>query len=111
MPVEYMLGVLRDETAVHKDRAWAAEKSAPFLHARPAPMERTVRVELPDTSTIDGIGQALDKIIQAVSNEEMSPGEGQSLISVIEARRRAIETDELAARIGKLEAAMPEAKR
>jgi hypothetical protein len=110
-PVEFMLKLMRDDTADPKERAWAAEKSAPYLHPRPAPLERTVEIDLPDTSTIDGIGQALDKIIQTVGKGEISPGEGQSLISVIEARRRVIETSELEERIAKLEASMPEGRK
>jgi hypothetical protein len=110
-PVEFMLKLMRDDTADPKERAWAAEKSAPYLHPRPAPLERTVEIDLPDTSTIDGIGQALDKIIQTVGKGEISPGEGQSLISVIEARRRVIETSELEERITKLEASMPEGRK
>ena len=106
-PVEYMLGVLRDEQADPKARAWAAEKSAPYLHPRPAPIERTVAIGLPDTSTPEGIGRALDAILQAIANAELSPAEGQSLISVIEARRKAIETADLAARIATLERAVP----
>ena len=80
-PVEFMLKLVRDDTADAKERAGAAEKSAPNLHPRPAPLERTVEIELPDTSTIDGIGQALDKIIQTVGKGEISPGEGQSCVS------------------------------
>lgn len=34
MPLEYMLQVLRDPMADPKRRDWAAEKAAPYLHAR-----------------------------------------------------------------------------
>ena len=33
-PLDYMLSVLRDEDALFEDRKWAAEKSAPYMHAR-----------------------------------------------------------------------------
>jgi hypothetical protein len=33
-PLEYMLGVLRDEQQDTQRRDWAAEKAAPYLHAR-----------------------------------------------------------------------------
>ena len=106
-----MLNLLRDDTADAKDRAWAAEKSAPFIHARPAPLERTVEIpDIPDASTAAGIGKALDRIIKAVAEGELSPGEGQSLMAVIEARRKAIETEELLERIEKLEALQPAAR-
>ena len=102
-PVGYMLGIMRDNNADAKARAWAAEKVAPFVHARPAPMERTVTIDLPDTSTPAGIANALGAVIAAMGRGEISPHEGQSFISVIEARRRAIETGELLARIEALE--------
>lgn len=102
-PLEYMLGIMRDENADSKERAWAAEKAAPFLHPRPAPLERTVEIDLPDTSTVAGIDQALDRIIKGIGAAELSPAEGQSLIAVIEARRKAIETGEMMARLERLE--------
>jgi hypothetical protein len=39
LPLEYMLNVLRDETAEAKDRMWAAEKAAPYVHAKLASVE------------------------------------------------------------------------
>lgn len=38
-PLEYMLSVLRDDMADPKDRMWAAEKAAPYVHARLASVE------------------------------------------------------------------------
>ena len=102
-PVEYMLGIMRDDNADLKERAWAAEKVAPYVHSRPAPLERKVAIDLPDTSTVSGIDKALDAVIAAIGRGEMSPHEGQSFISVIEARRKAIETGELLDRITALE--------
>lgn len=102
-PLEYMLEIMRDENAEEKRRDWAAEKCANFVHPRPAPMERTVSVKLPDTSTPEGIDKALDAIIAAMGKGELSPSEGQSFISVIEARRKAIETGDLLGRIEALE--------
>lgn len=104
-PVEYMLGIMRDVDADQKERAWAAEKAAPYVHPRPAPMERTMQIDLPDTSTPAGIDKALDAIIAAMGKGDLSPSEGQSFMSVIETRRKAIETGELLARIEKLETA------
>lgn len=66
-------------------------------------MKRTVQMDLPDTSTPEGIDKALDAIIAAIGRGELSPSEGQSLISVIEARRKAIETGDLLVRIEALE--------
>ena len=106
-PVEYMLEVLRDDAADQKRRDWAAEKAAVYLHPRPASTDRTVTIELPDTSTIAGVDQALDRIIAAMATGTVSPSEGQSFISAIETRRKAIETGDLLARIEALEAVKP----
>jgi hypothetical protein len=38
-PLEYMLGVLRDEQQDTQRRDWAAEKAAPYVHARLASVE------------------------------------------------------------------------
>lgn len=110
-PLEYLLDVMRDDAADEKRRDWAAEKAVAFIHPRPTPMERKIEIELPDTSTIEGVGKALDQIIQSVAKGEIAPGEGQSLISIIEARRKAIETDDLAARVAALEAASPNGRK
>jgi hypothetical protein len=38
-PLNYMLSILRDETKDDKDRMWAAEKAAPYVHAKLASIE------------------------------------------------------------------------
>lgn len=45
-PLEYMLNVLRDETADVKDRMWAAEKAAPYVHAKLASVEHTGSIDV-----------------------------------------------------------------
>lgn len=40
-PLEYMLDVLRDNDADPKDRMWAAEKAAPYVHPRLANVAHT----------------------------------------------------------------------
>ena len=102
-PAAYMLAIMRDELADEKRRDWAAEKLAPFVHPRPSPIDRTVNIDLPSTATMEGIDKALDAIIAAMASGTISPGEGQSFISVIETRRKAIETGEILERIKKLE--------
>lgn len=102
-PVEYMLGIMRDEAADEKSRAWAAEKAAPFVHPRPAPIARPIVIDLPDTSTVEGIKAALGKITTSVAAGEIAPSEGQALMAIIDAQRKAIETDELLERIEQLE--------
>lgn len=38
-PLEFMLDVLRDDSKDMKDRMWAAEKAAPYVHAKLASVE------------------------------------------------------------------------
>lgn len=38
-PLEYMLSILRNDAADPKDRMWAAEKAAPYVHAKLASVE------------------------------------------------------------------------
>lgn len=110
-PVEYMLEVLRGDEADQKRRDWAAEKAAVYLHPRPASTDRTVTIDLPDTSTIAGVNQALDRIIAAMATGSVSPSEGQSFLGALETRRKAIETGDLLARIEALETAQGGSRR
>lgn len=41
MPLDYMLTILRNEAADPKDRMWAAEKAAPYVHAKLASVEHS----------------------------------------------------------------------
>ena len=69
----------------------------------PPARERPVSIELPDTSTAEGVAQAQLAILEAVSNGTLLPGEAATLSGILEARRKAIETEELEARIAALE--------
>lgn len=109
-PVEYMLAIMRDETADQKRRDWAAEKLAPYLHPRPAPLAQPIQIDLPDISTAEGVTQALATVAQAVASGRIAPSEGQSLIAIIEAQRKAIDIQEMLERIERLEASTPGAK-
>lgn len=40
-PLEFMLQVLRDEAMPFDSRCWAAEKAAPYIHAKLASVEHT----------------------------------------------------------------------
>lgn len=73
------------------------ERLAPPLRERP------ITIDLPDTSTIEGISKAQQAIIEAVGMGELLPGEGNSLAALVEARRKALETQELEQRISMLE--------
>ena len=102
-PVEYMLSVMRNENADAKDRAWAAEKAAPYVHPRPAPVANRIEIDLPDTSTIDGIKSAMAAVTNAVSSGKVAPSEAQGVVGILEAQRKAIETGEVLERLEALE--------
>lgn len=103
-PLEYLMEVMADPKADEKRRDWAAEKAAAFLHPRPQPVARAVDIDLPDTSTVDGIKAAFGVITKAAATGQIAPAEAQSLSALVEAQRKAIETGELLERIEKLEA-------
>lgn len=69
----------------------------------PPAKERPICLSLPDTSTADGIAQAQNAILQAVAAGDLLPGEGATLAGIVEARRKAVETQELEQRITALE--------
>ena len=62
-----------------------------------------IKIDLPDTSTLDGITKALTTIITVTAEGKLTPAEAHSLSSVIEMQRKAIETGKLENRIKLLE--------
>lgn len=109
-PVEFMLNMMRDKDAKPDDRAWAAEKAAPYVHPRPAPIQRPISIDLPAIDTADAIPAAISSVLAAVGRGDIAPGEAQSLVSIIDAQRKAIETGEILQRIVALEAQAVKAK-
>ena len=103
-PLAYMLGILRNEEADLKDRQWAADKSAPFIHPRPLPQPRTVEFDLPDTATVQGISEAIGAILAAAAAGQLAPSEAKDLCGLLDARLKALEIVTLEERIAKLEA-------
>lgn len=69
----------------------------------PPAKERPVSLALPDTSTANGIAEAQQAILQAVAAGDLLPGEAATLTTIIEARRKALETQQLEQRITALE--------
>jgi hypothetical protein len=69
----------------------------------PPMRERPVSLVLPDTATAEGVSKAQQAILQAVAGGDLTPSEGHTLSGIVEAHRRALETEELAARIEALE--------
>jgi hypothetical protein len=69
----------------------------------PNQKDRTVAIDLPTIATLDGVGRAQSEILQAVVDGDITTNEGERISSIVEARRRVIETVELEARISELE--------
>ena len=82
----------------------AVIEAAKIILARvmPPAKERPVCVDLPDTSTSEGVAAAQNAILQAVAAGDLLPGEASTLSAIVEAKRRAIETQERAERITQL---------
>jgi hypothetical protein len=70
----------------------------------PTAKERPVSLKLPDVTSAAGIAEAQAAILQAVASGELMPNEGNILAGIVEARRKALETQELEQRIAALEA-------
>jgi hypothetical protein len=69
----------------------------------PNTKDRPIALDLPLINDLDGVGKAQAEILQAVSVGDITPNEGERIASIIEARRRSIETIDLEARICRLE--------
>lgn len=80
--------------------------AARFVLDRLAPpaKERPISLTLPNTSDAAGVAEAQAAILEAVAVGDLMPGEATALAGIVEARRKAIETAELEARIAALEA-------
>ena len=56
MPLEYMLRVLRDETASRDDRKWAANGAAPYCHPRLTTTELKGKIAIvPQEDALDAL--------------------------------------------------------
>jgi len=69
----------------------------------PPAKERPIFLALPDTGSAEGVAQAQAAILQAVAAGDLLPGEAATLAGIVEARRKALETQELEQRISALE--------
>ena len=69
----------------------------------PPVRENKVTLALPRIDSIAGCCHAQASIIEAVANGELLPSEGDALSGLVENRRKALETSELADRIAALE--------
>jgi hypothetical protein len=76
------------------------ERAAPLRKGRP------VVVDLPPIDTAKDVVGAVGTIVGAVGDGMLTPEEGQTLASILDTHRRAIETQELETRLATVEAAL-----
>lgn len=69
------------------------------------PLSAMRRIEVPNLPALDaaGIGKALDGVTKRVADGEMSLDDAKEFATLLEAKRKAIETEDLAKRIDALE--------
>ena len=66
---------------------------------------RPVTLQLPDTSTVEGVTKAVAAVVQAAASGEVTPAEASDFCSLLETQRRAIELSEIEVRLARLEEA------
>lgn len=69
----------------------------------PAVKSRPIEIDLPLVETAEDITAAHGAVIAAMARGEITPDDASDISGVLEARRRAIETVELEARVSELE--------
>ena len=69
----------------------------------PPRKSRPIQIDLPDVADARGVALAQAAVVAAVSGGEISLDEATALSGLLEARRRALETEELDLRIRRLE--------
>ena len=65
--------------------------------------ERPIRLDLPAIDSMVGVAEAQQVVLAAVAAGDLTPGEGDTVAGILDARRRAIETIVLEERIALLE--------
>ncbi len=66
---------------------------------------RPVNVDLPAVRDASGVSAALAAVVAAMSEGRLTPDEAQSVATVLDGQRRAVETADLEARVAALETA------
>ena len=69
----------------------------------PARKSRLIAIDLPEVNDAAGIASAQAAVLAAVAGGEISTDEGMAVSSLLEGRRKALETEELEARVRRLE--------
>jgi hypothetical protein len=69
----------------------------------PPAKERPLAISLPQIETVQGVAAAQGAILKACAAGDLLPGEATALSGIVESRRKALETEELEARVRALE--------
>ena len=69
----------------------------------PPRKSRPVNITLPEVKTAECVAEAQAAVVQAVADGELTPEEGSTITGILEARRKAIETQDHESRISVLE--------
>jgi hypothetical protein len=65
--------------------------------------EPTVKLGLPRLNNLKDVAQCERRLVRAIASGKVTPGEGERISNVLDHHRRAIETNEVVARIEELE--------
>ena len=96
----------------------AAESEAARISACNALLERAygraapgrpIVLDLPDTSTIEGVTQAVAKVVATAARGEITAAEATDFCTLLESQRRVLELSEVERRLATLEAQLPKA--
>jgi len=104
--LEILEGDLKAITRVCIDKAKAGDLLAVKLildKLLPNRRERSITLKLPRVKGAQGLPQALETVMQAVAQGEITPSEGQALTGMLEAFRKGLEFTDIEARLTALE--------
>jgi hypothetical protein len=74
-----------------------------FDRLYPPQKGRSIRIDLPTIKQVDDVVRGYESVLEAVSDGTITPDEASTIASVLEAKRKAIETVEMEARLVELE--------
>ncbi len=107
LAVESLLQGQADEVA-QKAVEMALEGDAAMIRVildrvAPAPKDRPVSMPLPNLGDASKLPEATARILDAVSQGELTPSEGTALAALVEGHRKSLETADLASRLAAIE--------
>ena len=64
---------------------------------------RSIVIDLPDTSTVRGVTEAIAAVVQSAASGQITPDEASDFCSLLDSQRRAIELSNIEERLSRLE--------